>query len=134
MSFLMVVMFLTAEQRKYCTTRKELLAVLRFCRQFRYYLLGRKFLVRTDHYSLVRLLGFKNIEGQLSHWIQELSQFDMTVIHRPRKLHTNADALSRIPDSVEYCGNYTKMMLMFLICLVIHVLFALVPIINGQDF
>ena len=29
---------LTAEQIKYCTTRKELLAVLRFCRQFRYYL------------------------------------------------------------------------------------------------
>ena len=99
---------LTAEQRKYCTTRKELLAVLRFCRQFRYYLLGRKFVVRTDHNSLVWLLGFKNIEGQLSRWIQELSQFDMTVIHRPGKLHTNADALSRIPDSVEYCGNYTN--------------------------
>ena len=55
---------------------------------------------------LVWLLDFKNIEGQLSRWIQELSQFDMTVIHRPRKLHTNADALSRIPDSIKYCGNY----------------------------
>ena len=69
-------------------------------------MLGRKFVVRTDHNSLVWLLDFKNIEGQLSRWIQELSQFDMTVIHRPRKLHTNADALSRIPDSIKYCGNY----------------------------
>ena len=24
------------------------------------------------------------------------------------KTHTNADALSRIPDSIEYCGNYTN--------------------------
>ena len=31
---------LTSEQRKYCMTRKELLAVLRFYRQFSYYLLG----------------------------------------------------------------------------------------------
>ncbi|MES9884492.1 MAG: ribonuclease H family protein, partial [Sedimenticola sp.] len=33
----------TPEQRRYCVTRKELLAVVRFCRQYRYYLLGRPF-------------------------------------------------------------------------------------------
>ena len=33
---------LTAEQRRYCTTRKELLAITRFTRQFRTYLLGRR--------------------------------------------------------------------------------------------
>ena len=43
---------LTPDQRKYCVTRKELLAVVRFSRQYRHYLLGRKFLVRTDHNSL----------------------------------------------------------------------------------
>ncbi len=32
---------LSKEQRKYCTTRKELLAVIRFTRQYRHYLLGR---------------------------------------------------------------------------------------------
>ena len=31
---------LTPAQRKYCTTRKELLAIVTFTRQFRYYLLG----------------------------------------------------------------------------------------------
>ena len=44
---------LTTEQRKYCTTRKELLAVLRFTRQWRHHLLGRPFIVRTDHASLI---------------------------------------------------------------------------------
>ena len=40
---------LDAEQRRYCTTRKELLAVVRATRHFRHYLLGRPFIVRTDH-------------------------------------------------------------------------------------
>lgn len=39
---------LSAAQRRYCTTRKELLAVVRFTQHFRHYLLGREFLVRTD--------------------------------------------------------------------------------------
>ena len=44
---------LMVQHRKYCTTRKELLAVVKFCRQFRHYLLGRFFIIRTDHKSLV---------------------------------------------------------------------------------
>ena len=36
---------LTPEQINYCTTRKDLLALVRFTRQFRHYLLGRQFLV-----------------------------------------------------------------------------------------
>ena len=97
---------LTPEQRKYCVTRKELLAVVRFTRQYRHYLLGRKFLVRTDHNSLTWLLRFKYIEGQLARWLEELSQFDMTVIHRPGVKHGNADALSHITDDVSFCDCY----------------------------
>ena len=36
---------LSAKQRCYCTTRKELLSVVKFTRQFRHYLLGRHFTV-----------------------------------------------------------------------------------------
>ena len=97
---------LTPTQRRYCTTRKELLAVLRFTREFRHYLLGRPFVVRTDHNSLTWLMSFKNIEGQLARWMEELSQFDMSVLHRLGKYHINADALSRIPDPLGYCPNY----------------------------
>lgn len=56
---------LTPAQRKYCTTRKELLAIITFTRQYRHYLLGNSFIVRTDHNSLTWLMSFKNIEGQL---------------------------------------------------------------------
>ncbi len=45
--------------RRYCTTHKELLAVVLFTRQFRHYLLGRKFIARTDNHSLIWLMQFK---------------------------------------------------------------------------
>ena len=97
---------LTPQQRNYCTTRKELLAVVRFTRQFRHYLLGRKFTVRTDHNSLTWLMRFKMIEGQLARWLEELSQYDMEIAHRPGKKHGNADALSRLSDELDYCNCY----------------------------
>ena len=54
---------LDAAQRNYCTTRKELLAVVRFTRHFKHHLLGRVFTVGTvDHSSVTWLIGF-NIEG-----------------------------------------------------------------------
>ena len=77
-----------------------------FTRQFRHYLLGRQFLIRTDHSSLAWLMRFKNINGQLARWLEELSQFDMKVLHRKGKCHTNADALSRVPDVLDYCDCY----------------------------
>ena len=97
---------LTPEQRQYCVTSKELLAVVRFTRQFRHYLLGRKFLLRTDHNSLTWLLRFKYLEGQLARWLEELSQFDVTVVHRSGVKHGNADGMSRIPDDVQFCDCY----------------------------
>lgn len=97
---------LTPLQRRYCTTRKELLAVVTFVRQFRHYLLGRPFLLRTDHNSLTWLMRFKEIEGQLARWLEELAQFDMQIVHRKGVLHGNADALSRMPDDLERCDCY----------------------------
>jgi hypothetical protein len=44
---------------------------LRFSRQFRHYLLGRHFTVRTDHNSLTWLMNFKEPQGQLARWLKE---------------------------------------------------------------
>ena len=82
---------LMKQHRNYCTTRKELLAIVKFCRQFRHLLLGRFFVIRTDHKSIVWLTRFKNIQGQLARWLEELSQYDFRVIHRRGTEHINAD-------------------------------------------
>ncbi|MCG8109820.1 MAG: RNase H-like domain-containing protein, partial [Candidatus Thiodiazotropha taylori] len=97
---------LLKQHRNYCTTRKELLAVVKFCRQFRHYLLGRPFIIRTDHNSLVWLTRFKHLEGQLARFIEELSQYDFKIYHRKGTEHCNADALSRIRDPLEACDCY----------------------------
>ena len=94
-------------QRRYCVTRKELLAVVKFCRQFRHFLLGQPFIVRTDHSSLVWLWRFRHLEGQLARWVEELAQYDMKIIHRSGKHHNNADGLSRIPDPEFSCDCYS---------------------------
>ena len=44
----------------------------------------------------------------LARWIEELSQFDMVISHRPGKFHQNADSLSRIPNRESICDNYNS--------------------------
>lgn len=93
-------------QRRYCTTRRELLAVVVFANYFRHYLLGRKFIIRTDHSALRWIMSFKEPENQTARWIEILSQFDFKIEHRAGKRHANADALSRIPCDPEVCDCY----------------------------
>lgn len=95
---------LNKHQVKYCTTYKELLAVITFIRQYRHFLWGRHFTVRTDHASLVWLKNFKNPEGMLARWLSILETYDFSIVHRPGRLHCNADSLSRRPAS--YCKRH----------------------------
>jgi len=76
---------LGSTQMKYSTTRKELLAIVFFTRHFRHYFLGRQFVIRTDHNSLIWLLNFKNMEEQLARWIAKLAQYNMIIQHRSGK-------------------------------------------------
>ena len=86
---------LSKEERNYCVTRRELLAVVHFVEAYRYYLYGKPFIVRTDHSSLRWMLNQKEPKDQLARWIQRLSVFTFTIEHRPGQKHANADALSR---------------------------------------
>ena len=94
---------LTRPERRYCVTRKELLAVVTFIQHFRSYLLGREFQLRTDHGSLTWLATFRQPEGQLARWLEKLQEFHFFIVHRPGKRHGNADSLSRRPCT--QCGR-----------------------------
>ena len=82
-------------QRNYCTTRRELLAVISALQHFRHYLLGAKVILRTDHHSLKWLKTFKRPEGILARWVETLAEFDVEIEHRPGRLHSNVDGVSR---------------------------------------
>jgi len=97
---------LSPSQRRYCATRKELLAIVYFCHEYRHYLSGKRFFVRTDHFALTWLCGFKNPQSQLARWIEQLQQYDMVIVYRRGKQHLNADALSRRPNDLQLCENY----------------------------
>ncbi|XP_003370080.1 transposon Ty3-I Gag-Pol poly protein [Trichinella spiralis] len=75
-------------------------------REFRPYLYGQRFLVRTDHSCLRWLTTFKEPEGQVARWLENLAELDFEVEHRAGRLHGNADALSR--TSCTQCGRLVK--------------------------
>ena len=87
---------LSKAERNYCVTRQELLAVVASLKHFRQYLYGRNVKVRTDHASIRWLVNFKSPEGQMARWLEQLSEYQITIEHRPGRKHTNADGLSRI--------------------------------------
>ncbi|XP_003369638.1 reverse transcriptase family protein [Trichinella spiralis] len=86
---------LTKFERRYCVTRKELLALMWSIKEFRPYLYGQQFDVRTDYSCLRWLHNFKEPEGQVARWLEQLAEYDFNVLRQPGRAHCNADALSR---------------------------------------
>ena len=66
-------------------TEKELLAVRYFIEYFRQYLLGRRFLVRSDYQSLVWLFRLKEPRGKIARSVEILSQYDFAVQYKAWK-------------------------------------------------
>ena len=90
----------TERQRQYCTTRRELLALVTFLQLFRAYTYDRAVVVRTDHSSLRWLRNFKTPDGLLARWLEILGEYTIEIRHRAGSQHGNADGLSR-----QTCGQ-----------------------------
>ena len=63
-------------QRRYCTTRREMLVVVVMSTHFRSYLRGAQFTLRTDHSSLRWLQKFSNEDGMLARWFMWMGCLD----------------------------------------------------------
>lgn len=102
---------LSKPERNYDTTRKELLAVVYGLKQYRQYLLGRMFTIRSDHAALSWLRKTPEPMPQLARWLTFIEEFNFKIEHRAGRSHQNADALSRRPnnnieDITELTDNY----------------------------
>ena len=87
---------LNEQEKNYCGTRSEMLALVNDMDHFRYYLMGQKDRLRTDNHSLVWLMSFKEPQGQVARWLGRI-QYDSEIQCHPGRLHNNADALTRRP-------------------------------------
>lgn len=77
---------------------RELYAVTQSVLKWRHYLLGRHFIIKTDHKSL-RELMFQVVQTpEQQYYVTKLMGFQFTVVYRAGKTNQVADALSRIDD------------------------------------
>ncbi len=86
---------LSKSELSYCTTRKELLALVYGLKTFRQYLLAREILIRTDHAALTYLKRTPEPVAQQARWLDLISEYNFTIQHRSGESNRNADGLSR---------------------------------------
>ena len=95
---------LSAAELNYSQLDKEALALVYAVTKFKYFLLGRNFVIRTDHKPLLGLFGRtkpipSNANARVQSWALLMSQFDYDLRFKAGKDNVVADALSRLPVS-----------------------------------
>ena len=88
---------LNQAEKSYPATKLERLAIVWAIAKFRPYLMAMPFEVFTDHYALQWLKTMHTESALLHRWSAALEEYDVTVHHRPGKVQTNVDGLSRLP-------------------------------------
>ena len=97
---------LSKPERNYSQLEKEGLACTFGVKKFHAYLFGHPFELVTDHKPLLALLSeckatSPQASARIKRWSLFLSSYEYTLKFRGTQLHANADALSRLPLSVE---------------------------------
>ena len=88
---------LLPREERYSTVEKECLAVKLGIQAFRVYLLGKPFVVQTDHRALQWLDRVKESNSRLTRWSLSLQPYQFELAYRPGSQNGNADGLSRGP-------------------------------------
>ena len=88
---------LDAETR-YPVHEQELLAIINSLSNWRHYLSGRKFTVKTDHKSLQYFKTQPMLSGRQSRWKDMIANFDFDIEYIEGPTNAVADGLSRRPD------------------------------------
>ena len=72
----------------------ELVAIVHALKMWRHYLLGRIFVLMTDHCDLRHLFDQPKLNVRQARWMALLSEFDFKIKHIKGKENRVADALS----------------------------------------
>lgn len=93
---------LHVDEKKWAPREQEVLAIVWACETFAPFLIGKKFIIESDHLSLKWLMEAKT--PRLVRWALRLSEFEFEIHYRKGKTNGNADMLSR---DIEY-NNRSK--------------------------
>lgn len=80
---------------------KEMLAVLLVVKKWHAYLIGKHFLIRTDHQSLRFLADKQTITPYQQKWVAKMLGYDYSIVYRSGSSNVVANALSRRSHEVE---------------------------------
>ena len=81
----------------YCTSEKEILAIINALRKFRHYLYGAHFEIHTDNQALSFILKCRLANSRLTRWVLAIQEYSFTIKYCKGSENTTADALSRYP-------------------------------------
>jgi hypothetical protein len=99
-------------EKNYHTTHQALLAVIFALKKFRPYILGQKITIFTDHQPLVHIRQTKDLSGRLARWLLYMEPYtsndNLSIVYKPGKKNTNADALSRLVCMVGKVSRNTR--------------------------
>jgi hypothetical protein len=87
-------------ERKYTVQEKGMTAIVHCLRTWRHYLLGSKFVVRTDKIATSYFQTQKKLSPKQARWQDFLAEFDMCIEYKPGRTNRLADALSRKAELV----------------------------------
>ena len=92
-------------EKRYCSMKGELLALVHRLDKFTHVLACQKFTVLSDNLGVTNVTMAKlGNNAVLSRWLDTLAKFDFDVLHRPGKDLISADTLSRLimKDTEDY--------------------------------
>jgi hypothetical protein len=87
---------LTASEKNYSATRRELLGIVFALQKFHCWIYGRSFTLFTDHQALVYMHSQRTLNPLLAGWLEILLDYDFSVVHRPGVRNVLPDHLSRL--------------------------------------
>ena len=92
----------TNQECKYAIGEKEALVIVDGILKFRLYLLGKPFVVETDHITLATLMNESENKikySRIMRWRMKLNEFNFTVIYKKGYLNIVPDVLSRLAQT-----------------------------------
>lgn len=81
-------------ERNYSVTELELASIIYCIKKLKFYLLGAKFYIETDHAALTTIMNNKYANNRIHRWILLLQEYDFEIRHIPGKSNV-VDAFTR---------------------------------------